>query len=163
MEAGVAGLVPCGTTGESPTLTEAEHKRVVEIVVKQVNRRCQVIGGAGSNSTAQAIAYTEMCQAVGCDAVLSVNPYYNKPTQEGLYRHFKSIAQATPIPIILYNIKGRTGVNIETPTLLRLIADEPTIVGVKEASGDIDQFQTCLLYTSPSPRDRTRSRMPSSA
>ena len=147
VKAGVAGLVPCGTTGESPTLTTEEHKQVVKIVVEQVNHRCQVIGGAGSNSTTQAIVYTKMCKEIGCDAVLSVNPYYNKPTQEGLYRHFKSIAEAVPIPIILYNIKSRTGVNIETPTLLKLITSLPNIVGVKEASGDIDQIKQVITET----------------
>ena len=140
---GITGIVPCGTTGESPTLSHEEHDRVIEIVIDQAKGRCLVIGGAGSNSTAEAIRLTKHAKEAGCDAVLSVNPYYNKPTQEGLYRHFKAINDAVDIPIILYNIKGRTGVNIETPTLLRLTKLK-NIIGVKEASGDLEQIREVI-------------------
>lgn len=143
IEKGINGIVPCGTTGESPTLSHEEHDRVIEIVTNQAKGRCKIIGGAGSNSTTEAIRLTKHAKETGCDAVLSVNPYYNKPTQEGLYRHFKAINDAVDIPIILYNIYGRTAVNIETTTLLRL-AELKNIVGVKEASGNINQIKEVI-------------------
>ena len=137
---GVTGIVPCGTTGESPTLTHDEHDQVIELTVQHVNGRAPVIGGTGSNSTREAIRLSQHAEEVGVDALLLVNPYYNKPTQEGLYRHFKAIADSVNIPCIVYNIKGRTGVNVETNTLLRLIDDCDNILGVKEASGDMNQI-----------------------
>ena len=137
----IDGIVPCGTTGESPTLSHEEHERVIEICVRHVNGRVPVIAGAGSNSTSEAISLTRHAKEFGADAVLHVSPYYNKPTQKGLYLHFKAIADAVDIPVILYNIKGRTAVNIETPTLARLMNDCGNIVGVKEASGDINQMK----------------------
>ena len=141
---GVDGIVPCGTTGESPTLATDEHNRVIEFTVQCVRGRGQVIAGTGSNSTSEAVTLTQHAERVGADAALLVSPYYNKPTQEGLYRHFKTIAQNTSLPCILYNIKGRTAVNIETPTLLRLAVDCPNIVAVKEASGDVAQIRDVL-------------------
>lgn len=141
----VAGIVVCGTTGESPTLSPKEHSEVIEFVTKKVNKRVLVIAGTGSNCTREAIELTKHAEIVGVDATLQVNPYYNKPTQEGLFLHFKSIADSTKLPVIIYNIKGRTGVNVETPTLLRLINSCPNILGVKEASGDIEQIKEVIL------------------
>lgn len=146
---GVAGIVPCGTTGESPTLSHEEHERVVEVCVKHVNGRVKVIAGAGSNSTAEAIKLTKHAKKVGADGVLQVNPYYNKPTQKGLYLHFKAIADAVDIPVVVYNIKGRTAVNVETPTLVRLMNDCRNIVAVKEASGDLEQMKSVIKARKP--------------
>ncbi len=141
LENGTNGIVPCGTTGESPTLTPQEHNRVIEVTVDAVNKRVPVIAGTGSNSTQEAIALTRHAESVGADAALVVTPYYNKPTQQGLYLHFKAVADSVKIPIILYNIEGRTGKNIETPTVARLAKDCRNIVGVKEASGSLKQVQ----------------------
>ncbi len=140
VEAGVAGIVPCGTTGESPTLEEDEALEVITKVVKWVGKRCLVIAGTGSNNTAHAVSLSRQAESAGADGCLVVNPYYNKPTQEGLYRHFRTVAQAVSIPIMLYNIRGRTAVNVETATLLRIIHECPNLVAVKEASGDLDQI-----------------------
>jgi len=141
--AGVDGIVPCGTTGEASTLDYEEHFRVCELTTRLVNKRAKVIIGGGSNNTRRAIELTRFSKQIGADAVLSVGPYYNKPTQEGHYQHFKAIAESADIPIIIYNIPGRTGVNIEPETLLRL-AEIPNIVGVKEASGNLDQMMLIL-------------------
>lgn len=140
----VAGIVPCGTTGESPTLSHDEHDKVIESVVKWVDGRCMVIAGTGSNSTTEAVRLTKHAEKAGADACLIVNPYYNKPTQEGLYRHFKAVADAVKIPIVVYNIKGRTAVNVETPTLMRLVNDCDNVTAVKEASGDINQMKDVI-------------------
>jgi len=137
---GTSGIVPCGTTGESATLSPAEHERVIEITVKQVNKRIPVMAGTGSNSTEEAIELTKHAAASGADASLQVSPYYNRPTQKGLYLHFKAIAEAVDIPIVLYNIAGRTGVNIEPETIARLAKECRNIVGVKEASGSLEQM-----------------------
>jgi len=137
---GTSGIVPCGTTGESATLTFDEHEQVIEITIQQVNKRVPVIAGTGSNSTEEAIMLTRQAASAGADASLQVSPYYNRPTQSGLYRHFKAIAQSVKIPIILYNIAGRTGVNIEPETIARLAQDCKNIVAVKEASGSLDQM-----------------------
>lgn len=142
----VSGIVPCGTTGESPTLTHPEHDKVIEKVVEWAGGRCRVIAGTGSNSTAEAIRLTKHAEEAGADACLVVNPYYNKPTQEGLYRHFKAVADSVKVPIIVYNIKGRTAVNVETPTLMRLIKDCKNILAVKEASGDLNQMKDVLAH-----------------
>lgn len=136
---GTNGILPCGTTGESPTLTTDEHNQVIKIVVDTVKKRVPVIAGTGSNSTAEAIAHTQHAQKVGADAALVVTPYYNKPTQKGLYLHFKAVAESVDIPIILYNIEGRCARNIETETVARLAKDCPNIIGVKEASGSLEQ------------------------
>ena len=139
LKGGVSGVVPCGTTGESPTLPHAEHDRVIEITIEHVAKRVPVIAGTGSNATAEAVRLSTHAVEAGADALLLVNPYYNKPTQMGLFRHFKTIADAVTVPCILYNIKGRTGTNIETGTL-DILSQFPNIVGVKEASGDIRQI-----------------------
>jgi len=140
----IDGLVPCGTTGESPTLNYEEHDEVIETVIAAVNGRVPVIAGTGSNCTREAIEMTIKAADAGADASLQVCPYYNKPTQEGLFRHFSAIAKSVDIPIIIYNIKGRTGINMETPTLARLAREHSNIVAVKEASGDINQMQDVL-------------------
>jgi 4-hydroxy-tetrahydrodipicolinate synthase len=141
---GVCGIVPCGTTGESPTLTHEEHDRVIELTINHVNKRVPVIAGTGSNSTAEAVRLSQQAEAAGADALLVVNPYYNKPTQEGLYRHFKAVANSVRIPIVLYNIKGRTGVNVETSTLMRIVGDCQNVLAVKEASGDLEQMKDVI-------------------
>ena len=137
---GTSGIVPCGTTGESATLNFDEHEKVIEVTIRHVNKRVPVIAGTGSNSTQEAIILTKQAAGSGADASLQVSPYYNRPTQAGLYEHFKAIAQSVKIPIILYNIAGRTGVNIEPETIARLAQDCKNIVAVKEASGNLDQM-----------------------
>jgi len=137
---GTSGIVPCGTTGESATLSFEEHERVIEITIEQVNKRVPVIAGTGSNSTQEAIMLTKQAASSGADASLQVSPYYNRPTQRGLYEHFKAVADSVKIPIILYNIAGRTGVNIEAETIAHLARDCKNIVAVKEASGNLDQM-----------------------
>jgi len=137
---GTSGIVPCGTTGESATLDVQEHEAVIRITIEQAKKRVPVIAGTGSNSTQEAIHLTRQAEASGADASLQVSPYYNRPTQRGLYEHFKAIAQSVKIPIILYNIAGRTGVNIEPDTIARLARDCKNIVAVKEASGSLDQM-----------------------
>jgi len=132
--------VPCGTTGESATLSFPEHDRVIEITIEQVRKRIPVIAGTGSNSTEEAIMLTRHASQAGADASLQVSPYYNRPTQKGLYEHFKAIAESVDIPIILYNIVSRTGVNIEPETIAKLASDCKNIVGIKEASGNLDQM-----------------------
>ncbi len=144
IKGGIDGIIVCGTTGESPTLNHFEHSDVIRFVIDKARKRVKVIAGTGSNSTKEAIELSKNAELDEADALLLVNPYYNKPTQEGLYRHFKSISEAVHTPIILYNIKGRTGVNIETSTLIRLIKDCPNIIGVKEASGDINQIREVI-------------------
>jgi len=143
IDAGINFLVPCGTTGESPTLTHAEHLRVVEITLEIAKGKVPVLAGAGGYNTAEVIALANELRKLGADGILSVTPYYNKPTQEGLFQHFKAIASAVNLPIILYSVQGRTGVNIEPSTVLRL-SQIPNIVGVKEASGNISQMGAIL-------------------
>ncbi|OHE82494.1 MAG: 4-hydroxy-tetrahydrodipicolinate synthase, partial [Verrucomicrobia bacterium GWF2_62_7] len=135
IEAGIDGIVPVGTTGESPTLDHEEHVRVIEIVVGAAKSRCKVIAGTGSNSTDEAISLTKKAGKAGANAVLQVNPYYNKPTQEGLFLHFSAVAKATELPVILYNIPGRCGVDCAAETVARLVEANKNIVGMKEASG----------------------------
>lgn len=135
---GTNGIVPCGTTGESATLSHEEHNRVIELTVEVVRRRVPVMAGTGSNSTDEAISLTKHAKEAGADAALLITPYYNKPTQEGLYRHYKAIAEAVDLPLVLYNIPGRTGVNM-LPTTIARLAVIPNIVGVKEGSGVIQQ------------------------
>ena len=144
LNAGISGIVPCGTTGESPTLKEDEQLGVIRRTVERCRGRCSVIAGTGSNNTAHAVHLSRAAQELGVDGCLVVNPYYNKPTQEGLFRHFQEVAQAIQIPVMVYNIKGRTGVNLETDTLMRLIAACPNIVAVKEASGDLNQMRQVI-------------------
>jgi len=139
IEAGIHFLVPCGTTGESPTLTREEHLRVIEITVAEAKGEVPVLAGAGGYNTAEVIELSKAVEALGADGLLSVTPYYNRPTQEGLYQHYRAIARAVKLPIVIYSVKGRTGVNVEPSTLARL-AGIKNIVGVKEASGDIAQM-----------------------
>jgi 4-hydroxy-tetrahydrodipicolinate synthase len=146
---GTDGIVPCGTTGESPGLSHDEHRRVVELVIETVARRIPVIAGTGSNSTAHTIELTRHAERAGASAALVVNPYYNKPTQEGLYRHFRAVAEAVAIPIFVYNIQSRTAVNVETDTLARLRRDCRNLVGVKEASGSLDQMSQVIAACGP--------------
>ncbi len=146
---GTDGIVPCGTTGESPVLSHEEHDRVIEITVDAVKKRVPVIAGTGSNSTAEALRLTKHAHEVGADGVLMVNPYYNRPTQEGLYQHYKLIANSVPIPIIMYNIPGRTGVNMEPATMARLAKECKNIVGVKEAAGSLQQMQDVMTVCGP--------------
>ena len=146
---GTDGLVPCGTTGESPALSHDEHRRVVELVVEAAQGRIPVIAGTGSNSTAEAIDLTRHAERAGAAGALVVNPYYNKPTQEGLYRHFRAVAESVAIPILVYNIQSRTAVNVETATLERLVRDARNVVGVKEASGSLDQMSQVVAACGP--------------
>ena len=143
IEAGIDFLVPCGTTGESPTLTREEHLRVVEITLDVAKGKVPVLAGAGGYNTAEVTSLARELVHLGADGILSVTPYYNKPTQEGLFQHFKAIASALQAPMILYSVQGRTGVNIEPATVRRLSAI-PNIIGIKEASGNIGQMATIL-------------------
>ncbi len=143
IEAGIDFLVPCGTTGESPTLTHEEHVRVVQITVELAKGKVPVLAGAGGYNTAEVIALARELAEIGADGILSVTPYYNKPTQEGLFQHFRAIAEAVPLPFILYSVQGRTGVNIEPATVKRLAQIE-NIVGIKEASGNVSQMAAIL-------------------
>src|SRR5277367_2837338 len=145
IEEGINFLVPCGTTGENPTLSRAEHLRVIEIAVEEANHRVPVLGGAGGYNTAEVVELAKEVRAVGADGILSVTPYYNKPSQEGIYQHFNAIAAAAKLPVIIYNIQGRSAVNIETATLKRL-AEIEYIVGVKEASGNITQMAAVIHH-----------------
>ena len=139
IENGTSAIVPCGTTGESATLDVGEHARVIDIAVEAVNKRVPVIAGTGGNSTSEAIALTRHAKEVGADATLQVTPYYNKPTQEGLFRHYEAILKAVPLPQILYNVPGRTSVNLLPETVARL-AKFPEVVAIKEASGNVGQM-----------------------
>jgi len=140
---GTHGIVPCGTTGESATMSHEEHHRVVELTVKTVNGRVPVVAGSGSNSTSEAIDLTRYAKQAGADGVLMVSPYYNKPSQEGLYHHYKAVAEAVDIPIILYNVPSRTSSNILPETVARL-AEIDAIVGIKEATGDLNQISEVI-------------------
>src|SRR5689334_9825766 len=144
IQAGISFLVPCGTTGESPTLTRAEHLRVVGIAIEEAKgRHVPVLAGAGGYNTHEVIELAREIERMGADGILSVTPYYNKPTQEGLYQHYKAIADAIHLPIVVYSVQGRTGVNVEPATLARLAQIE-NIVGVKEASGNIGQMANVM-------------------
>jgi 4-hydroxy-tetrahydrodipicolinate synthase len=139
IDAGIHFLVPCGTTGETPTLTMDERARIVEIVVEEAKGRVPVLGGAGGYNTHEVIESAHRMRAAGADGLLSVTPYYNKPTPDGLFEHYKAIAEAVPLPIVVYNVPGRTGVNVDVATIVRLSAI-PNIIGVKEASGNVTQM-----------------------
>jgi 4-hydroxy-tetrahydrodipicolinate synthase len=150
LNGGVRLLVPCGTTGESATMTEAEDARVISLTIDVARRRGKVIAGAGSNSTAAAIEYSQRARDLGADAVLQVAPWYNKPTQEGLYAHFRAIAEAVPdMPVMLYNVPGRTSSNIAAQTTLRLARDFQNVVAIKEASGNLSQIMEILRERPP--------------
>src|SRR5262252_3147552 len=139
MDAGVHFLCPCGTTGENPTLSDAERVRIVEILADEAHGAVPILAGAGGYDTREVIHTAELMQSAGAAGLLSVTPYYNKPSQEGLFQHYKAIAESTPLPIVVYNVPGRTGVNVEPATLARLAA-LPNIIGVKEASGNVTQM-----------------------
>lgn len=145
IEAGIDFLVPCGTTGESPTLSRREHLRIVELTIQEAQGKVPVLGGAGGYHTAEVIELGRELHKLGADGILSVTPYYNKPTQEGLYQHYKAIAAAVPLPIIVYSVQGRTSCNVEPATLQRL-AEIDNIVGVKEASGNIGQMASVIHH-----------------
>jgi 4-hydroxy-tetrahydrodipicolinate synthase len=146
VESGTDCVSPVGTTGESPTLTHDEHERVIAVVCEQAAGRIKVVAGTGSNSTTEAVRLTRFAKKSGADAALMVAPYYNKPTQEGFFRHFEAVAQAVDLPIVLYNIPGRTAKNIEPETVAR-IAEIPTIVAIKESTGSMDQASQILALT----------------
>jgi 4-hydroxy-tetrahydrodipicolinate synthase len=148
-EKGCDGLVPCGTTGESPTLSHAEHIEVIQAVVKQARGRVPVIASTGSNSTREAVELTKLAEKAGADATLQVGPYYNKPTQDGLFNHFAEIARATRLPLVIYNIPGRTSRNIEPQTIIRLWNELPTVVGLKDCSNDLHQTMSIYRGTDP--------------
>ena len=150
MKNGTNGIVPGGTTGESPTLSHDEHKKIIEIAVNECNGKIPVIAGTGSNSTSEAVDLSKYAEKAGSDALLVVTPYYNKPTQEGLYQHYKKINDNVGIPIIIYNIPSRSVIDMSVKTMTRLY-ELKNIAGVKDATGDLNRV--CLLYTSPSPRD----------
>ena len=144
---GIHFLVPCGTTGENPTLTRAEHRRVAELVVEEVNGRVPVLAGAGGYNTHEVIELAAEMQQIGADGLLSVTPYYNKPTPEGLYQHYRALAENSRLPIVVYNVPGRTGCNVDPATLVRL-ATLPNVIGVKEASGNMAQIcEICHLLS----------------
>ena len=143
IQSGIDGLVPCGSTGESATLTHAEHDSVIKLTIEQVRKRVPVIAGTGSNSTAEAIRLTAAAREMGADGALLLSPYYNKPTQDGIYRHYKTIAASVDLPLFVYNIPGRTASNILPETMARL-AEIKNIVGIKEATGSMDQSSDIL-------------------
>lgn len=143
IQSGIDGLVPCGSTGESATLSHAEHEQVIKVVIDQARRRVPVVAGTGSNSTAEAIRLTTYAREAGADGALLISPYYNKPTQDGIYRHYKAIASAVDLPLIVYNIPGRTGSNIAPETFARM-CEIRNVAGVKEASGSMDQCSDIL-------------------
>jgi 4-hydroxy-tetrahydrodipicolinate synthase len=136
---GIAGIVPVGTTGESPTVSHEEHNEIIRVAIETAKGRCKVIAGTGSNSTAEAIALTVEAEKMGADAALLVAPYYNKPTPEGIYRHYRAISEAVKIPLMLYSIPGRCGIEIDIPTVVRLAEDCPNIRSIKEAGGSVER------------------------
>lgn len=149
IEGGIHFLVPCGTTGENPTLSREEHLRVVEITLEEAQKRTPVLAGCGGNDTRRVAALARDLEALGADGLLVVTPYYNKPTPEGLYQHYREVARATRLPIVVYNVPGRTSVNVDPATLARL-AEIETVVGVKEASGNISQIAAIFQAVPPS-------------
>lgn len=149
IEQGIHGLVPCGTTGESATLTHEEHQRVIEICIDQAKGRVPVLAGAGSNNTSEAIQLAKFAKQAGADGALLITPYYNKPTQEGLYRHFRAIAEAVDLPLVPYNVPGRTGCNLQPATIGRLAKELPNIVGIKEATANLVQVSDVLENCPP--------------
>ncbi len=144
IQEGINGLVPCGTTGESATLSHKEHERVIEICIDQVKGRVPVLAGAGSNNTAEAINLTRFAKDAGASGALLITPYYNKPTQEGLYQHYKAISNAVDFPLVMYNVPGRTGCNLLPATVGRIAKELPNVVGIKEATGNLTQVSDVL-------------------
>ncbi|MBT8762429.1 4-hydroxy-tetrahydrodipicolinate synthase [Desulfohalobiaceae bacterium Ax17] len=149
IEEGINGLVPCGTTGESATLSHEEHKQVIKICVEQAKGRVPVLAGAGSNSTSEAIDLTRYAKEAGADGALLITPYYNKPTPEGIVAHFKAIAKEVSIPMIVYNVPSRTSLNVLPPTVARLFKEIPEVVGIKEATGDLKQVSEVIEECGP--------------
>ena len=146
IESGIDGLVPCGTTGESATLSHAEHGKVIRICVEQVNKRVPVLAGAGSNNTREAVELTRYAKDAGADGALLITPYYNKPTQEGLVAHFKAIAKEVPMPFVVYNVPGRTALNLLPATVARMAREIPEVIGIKEATGDLKQVSEVVEF-----------------
>lgn len=144
IEKGIDGLVPCGTTGESATLSHKEHENVIRICIDQAKKRVPVVAGAGSNNTKEAIELAKFAKSAGADAILMITPYYNKPSQEGLVAHYKAVAKEVSIPTIVYNVPGRTGVNLTAPTMARIYKEIPDVIGVKEATGNVVQVSDIL-------------------
>lgn len=144
IEQGIDGLVPCGTTGESATLSHEEHAKVISICIDQVKKRVPVLAGAGSNNTAEAVSLLKFAKKAGADAGLMISPYYNKPTQEGVFQHFKAVAAECDLPMVVYNVPGRTGMNIQAVTMVRLYNEIPSVIGAKEASADLCQISDIL-------------------
>ena len=144
IQEGIDGLVPCGTTGESATLSHAEHEMVIRICIEQAKGRVPVVAGAGSNNTREAVGLARFAKEAGADAILLITPYYNKPSQEGLYQHFKAIAAEVSIPTVAYNVPGRTGVNLTPATIARMYKDIPEIIGIKEATANLTQISDML-------------------
>ena len=149
IEQGINGLVPCGTTGESATMSHDEHEETIRICIDQAKGRVPVLAGAGSNYTKEAISLTKFAKKAGADGVLHITPYYNKPTQEGLYQHFKAIAKEVSMPMVVYNVPGRTGVNMLPATVARIHKDVPEVVGLKEATGNLQQFSDVVELCGP--------------
>ncbi len=149
LKGSVAGLVPCGSTGEAATLTQDEYRRVVEITLEESQGAIPVVAGIGTNATWKALEMAREAEALGADALLLLAPYYNKPTQEGLYAHFSAVARGTRLPVILYNIPGRTAVNVAPATIARLSRDCQNLIGVKEAAGSLDQVSEILVHSRP--------------
>jgi 4-hydroxy-tetrahydrodipicolinate synthase len=147
---GTSAIIPCGTTGESATLSHKEHGQVIELVIKFARKRVNIIAGAGSNSTKETIELARHAKEAGADGALLITPYYNKPTQRGLIEHFRAVARAVPVPIIVYNVPGRTGVNMLPATVIELARAEKNVVGIKEASGSVDQSSEILQALGPS-------------
>ena len=147
IEEGIQGLVPCGTTGESATLTLAEHEKAIHICIDQVKKRIPVIAGCGSNNTLEAARLTEFAKSAGADAAMLISPYYNKPTQEGIFRHYEAINKAVSLPIFVYNVPGRTGCNVCASTMARMYKELPDVIGVKEATGNLVQVSNMLEQT----------------
>jgi len=146
IEQGIDGLVPCGTTGESATLSHAEHGKVIRICVEQVNKRVPVLAGAGSNNTREAVELTRYAKDAGADGALLITPYYNKPPQEGLVAHFKAIAKEVPMPFVVYNVPGRTALNLLPATVARMAREIPEVIGIKEATGDLKQVSEVVEF-----------------
>lgn len=149
IQGGIDGLVPCGTTGESATMTHEEHKRVITICLDQTKRRVPVLAGSGSNNTREAIELTAYAKQAGADGALLITPYYNKPTQAGIFEHFQAIAKATSLPLVVYNVPGRTGSNVLPETMARMHHEIPELIGAKEASGNINQISEVIEYCGP--------------
>jgi len=147
IEEGIHGLIPCGTTGESATLTHAEHEKAILICIDQVKKRVPVIAGCGSNNTLDAVHLTEFAKSAGADAALLISPYYNKPTQEGIFRHYKAVNDAASLPIFVYNVPSRTGSNVCASTMARMYKELPHVIGIKEASGNLGQVSNLIEET----------------